>query len=207
MTRDEIRHVLHKVREYVNVRNLPIFQLIQDRCEDVWRQEDRMARTQQVTPIAPQPIVRHSNIQQTQRKAAQRDKILNKYSTIAPVLITDATKKTIAVCAKLNNQIIYVSLEDARPGFWKLSMIKAEPMSMEDVCDFIELIQKSPKVEKACANIAPLYGKFIESEKRNISSDYTGLLYTQCRETLFKGLSAFSPLEKSLCSRFTAHTR
>ncbi len=207
MNRDEINQLFKEIHQYINPSNAALVKTVEVYCREKWKAEDAQTHTEQIFKPVQIATKQFNNSKELQRKAAQRDKILNKYTTVAPVIITDTDKNPTAVCAKLNEQIIYISLNEARPEFWNLSITGAKPMTMEDMSNFIGLIMESPKVEKACENIAPLYHKFIQSGKQRISSDYAGALLTQSREALAKGLNAFTPLERQLCEMVRNRSR
>ncbi len=207
MNRDEIECLFHEIIRYVNGNNIAIIKTIETYCREQWKKEDAVAKTEQIFKPVRIAAKRMNNDKELQRKEAQRDKILNQYVTIPPVVITDGAKTPVAVCAKQNNQIIYISLNEVKPEFWCLSIVEAKPMGIEDFAQFIDLLMKSPKAEKACENIALLFKKFMLSEQTRISPNYANKLYTESRIALAKGLNSFTSVERAFCEQLKEHSR
>ncbi len=198
MNRSEIKHVLREITPHLNPGNVAIINILQYHCQKMWEEEDKEAVSARKSGNT-QPTVRRNNEREIQRKAAQRDKLLNKYSTIAPVVVLDAQKQPTAVCAKIDNTIYYMSLNEEKPAFWILSITGARPMRLSEVGELIGFVGESEKAAKLCENIAPLYQKFMKMNISRISSDYAGTLFAQSRTALAKGLMSFSPIERSFC--------
>ena len=130
MTPDEIRYTLKTMRHYMDSK----YHHIVDMIEQAYNYQQSQPQIDKTPRLINAP--KHNNRQAEERKAQQREKQLNKYQSIAPVVVTDNNGKAQSICAKVNNQYCYVSLDTKEPRFWILDIRGAKPMTDEQFLSF-----------------------------------------------------------------------
>lgn len=200
MTQTEVKDLLSRVAIHMHPKDKRILGILEELADKKFAMERAEKENIKATPVF---VKKHNNMQETQRKAAQRSKLLDKYTSISPVLIYDNQDNAIAVCAKLKGQLFYVALNTQKPAFWKVSLNQAEAMSMEEVAEFIGFTGESQKAESEINKLAQLYQKFITMPIEKPSERYTSILYSQIRTHLAHGLQSFTPIERTLCHERT----
>ena len=202
MTPDEINYTFKTIRHYMDSK----YHHIVDMVEQVYNQQKSKAQIDKTPRVVSTP--KHNNRQAEERKAQQRDKQLNKYQSIAPVVVTDTNGKPQSICAKVNEQYYYVSLDTKEPRFWALNMRGATPMTDEQFLSFFTYSVESAKAGDIVIQLAPLYGKFKHINPKRPNANYAGMLLSQVRQHLVKNLMTFTPSERNMCILANAqHTR
>lgn len=196
MTQTEVKELLSRVAIHMHPKDKKILAILEELADKKFAAERAEKERIKATPVF---VKKHNNMQETQRKATQRSKLLDKYTSISPVLIRDNQDNAIAVCAKLNGHLFYAALNAQKPAFWKVSLNQAEPMSMEEVAEFIDFTGESQKAESEINKLAQLYQKFITISVEKPSVHYASVLYSQIRTHLAQGLQSFTPMERTLC--------
>lgn len=205
MTDEEISYLFKLLKKYADKG---AFQTLIHAIEDRYLRElqERHLKVKketyqtQVSKNTPN-VVRHNNQNQEMRKVKQRDKQLAKYSSIAPVVIKNNEGVETALCAKLNDEYFYVSLDEKKPAFYKVSLAKGDVMDVYDVGTLLEFVAESEKTVHIATNLALLYKKFRDSKVSSVNKGTNEVCYSVARIHLAKGLQGFSPLERKLCQQ------
>ena len=200
MTDEEIEYLLRLVFNQSSLEFKPVVALVHYRFNAEKAKKGKLVEEnkQAVRPkvIVSQPRYNNSNAEQ--RKAKQKDKILARFSRITPVILLDADQKEKAVTYKLNNNFYYISLNDEKPAFWRVSLLDSKPMSMDEVIESIEFLA-NPKTQHISDNLALMYKVFLDAKEPLPTKVQQEVLYSQIRLELSKGLQKFTPLERKLC--------
>ncbi len=206
MTNDEIRHLLNIVMTEIDDSFKPMVRMIQFKFETEYskRKPAQAIETLQTKKVF---VSAHNNDKEMQRKLRQREKELNKYTSIHPVIVKDANENEIGICAKLNNEYYYISTEKGKEGFWKLSLTKSTPITIEETGCLLEYLSNAENTSKFAENMAPLYGAFLKKGKPNLSSWKNEVLFTKVRLELAKALQRFSSQQRSLCLKLNQNVR
>ena len=206
MTNDEIRHLLNVVMTEIDDSFKPMVRMIQFKFETEY---SKRKPTQTVDTLKNNKVFTTSrnNEKEMQRKLRQREKELNKYTSIHPVILKDANENEIGICAKLNNEYYYISTEKGKEGFWKLSLTKSSPITIEETGCLLEYLSNAENTSKFAENMAPLYGAFLKKGKPNLSSWKNEVLFTKVRLELAKALQRFSSQQRLLCLKLNQNVR
>ena len=213
MTDQDIKYVFDSLRDKVQGE----FKLLLYAIEARYKQEKLSQNVNSATmlrfakaPVVPTPaqvVTRHNTDNQERRKALQRDKQLAKFSTIAPVVLKDNEGQETALCAKMNDEYFYVSLDESKPAFYKVGLSKAEVMDVYEVGDLWEFASRSQKSEHIASNLALTYKKFVQAKLPKPTKTANEVYYSKVRIALAKGLQAFSPIERKLCENVKKRQR
>lgn len=207
MTDEEISYVFKLLKTYADKG---VFQTIVGAIEDRYLRErisGGVDKKEVPSLIKSKPLsepnkvylTRHNNQNQEMRKAKQRDKQLAKYDSITPVVVKNAEGEETALCAKLNDEYFYVSLDSQKPAFFKVSLTKGTIMDVYEVGQLLEFTANCKKTEHIAANMALLYKAFKDKKVSAPSKTANEVYYSTVRIHLAKGLQTFSPVERQLC--------
>lgn len=214
MTDQDIKYVFDSLRDKVTGE----FKLLLYAIEARYKKEKELNQKvnplsifgkapKQIVPTPAQVVTRHNTDNQERRKALQRDKQLAKFSTIAPVVLKDNEGQETALCAKMNDEYFYVSLDDKKPGFYKVGLSKAEVMDVYEVGDLLEFASRSQKTEHIASNLALTYKKFVQAKLPKPTKTANEVYYSKVKIALAKGLQSFSPIERLLCENVKKRQR
>ena len=132
--------------------------------------------------------------------------MLARFSKISPVILLDAEQKEKAVCFKMNENFYYISLNDQKPAFWKVSLLDSKPMTMDEVVQSVEFLANT-KTQHVSDNLALIYKRFLDAKEPLPTKQQQNVLYSQIRLELSRGLQRFSPIERKLCEEMKKRQR
>lgn len=206
MSNDEIRHLLSVVMTEIDDSFKPMVRMIQYKFETDY---SKRKSTQTIDTLKNNKVFvqAHNNENEMKRKLRQREKELNKYHTIHPVVLKDARQNETGICVKMNNEYYYISTEPNKEGFWKLSLTKSQPMNIEETGALLEYLAQAENTLSFAENMAPLYGKFIKKGKPNLTPWQQEVLFSRVRLELSKSLPRLNEQQRILCFKNKQHTR
>lgn len=205
MTEDEIRHTFQEILSHcpLIMRNLVL------KIKDKWEQENKNSKKTQVERLQSNPkiVKRHNNTAEIQRKSAQREKVLSKYSAITPVVTYDEKQNIKSLFAKFNNEYVYISYDQKKPAFWYIGLTNSRVMPVEDVGEFIYAVSEVRSFEKLAYSLPKAYQAFVRAgypAPKKVDSD---ILLTKIQQTLAKKISSFNAIEKTFCVKLSEKQR
>ncbi len=206
MENHEIRHLLNIVMTEIDDSFKPMVRMIQFKFETEY---SKRKPAQAIETLKNKKVFAsaHNNDKEMQRKLRQREKELNKYNSIHPVIVKDANENDVGICTKMNNDYYYISTENGKEGFWKLNLAKSTPVTIEEVAGLLEYLSNAENTSKFAENMAPLYGKFLNNGKPNLSSWQHEVLFSKVRMELARALPRFSSQQRLLCYKSKQNVR
>ncbi len=206
MTNDEIRHLLNIVMTEIDDSFKPMVRMIQFKFETEY---SKRKPVQAIDTLKNNKtfVVSHNNDNEMKRKLKQREKELNKYLSIHPVILKDANENEIGIATKMQNDYYYISTEPQKEGFWKLTLTKSMPMNLEETGALLEYLSNAENTSKFAENMAPLYGAFLKRGKPNLSSWQHEVLFSKVRMELARALPRFSTQQRMLCFKSKENAR
>lgn len=209
MTDSEIEYLLALVFNQSGPEFKPVVALVQYRFNAERAARAKMENSLEKDEVKAKVVVpqqRFNNSNAEQRKAKQRDKMLARFSKIAPVILLDAEQKEKAVCFKMNDNFYYISLNDQKPAFWQVSLLDSKPMILDEVAQSIEFLANE-KTQHISDNLALMYKNYLDSKEPLPTKTQQSVLFSQIRLELSRGLQRFSPVERKLCEEMKKRQR
>lgn len=134
-----------------------------------------------------------SHKKEHERKKDHRTALLNKYKDIAPVFLNDSATQ---ICAKMNNDYIFINIDKKKPSFLKLSLKGSTPMTVIELMQFINFAGNSTRVGKTLETIAPYFKIFMDLKHKRPTPNYAITMYEKVQERLFRSLPQFDHIER-----------